>query len=710
MKLRILTMALVVAYLSPTLAQTSPQSAAAQSDDGSAGGQTLETVVVTGTRERAYRPTVATTANKTEAAIKEVPFSVQVVSRELLEDRGVQNFGEAIRTVPGVSPQTGWGGTNYRYRIRGFTTANNLKNGYRRSAFTPIDDFANIEQIEILKGPASALYGRFEPGGVVNLVTKRPLAKPLASFDVTAGSFDFRRTSLDLSQPLGDAAGLRINAAYEQGDSHRDFVDQRTSFVAPVLVWRLGADTLLTAELEAARRKGSFDRGFGNGAIFLTLPIERNYAEPYTRADNESVMGLLELEHRFSGAWSGKLGYMRSRSSTDSFFYAYGFPVISNSSLPTATVNRRPTISDDRQTAQTLQAELIGQLDWGGLKQRVLLGVEWGREKWNFDAYRAANVPISLHNPVYGNIPPTFNFNTPWGNGYYGDRTVALYAQSEVALSDQWKLLVGLRHDRADGEALDVTFNGPAAQARKVDATSPRLGLTWTPADAVSLYASWARSFRTELDSGLLQDGRIPKPSRGEQAEVGAKFSLLQGRLTPTIALFDIRRKDGTTPDPNGGNFVTQVGEQRSRGVEIDIPFMISRQWRVLASATYMDAEITADTTTPVGNRLNNAPRKSGALWTTYDFSGPLQGMSAGLGVIGMGARAANNANSFFLPSYWRTDLNLGWRGKFGGREWRAQLNVLNATDERYFDSGGNFVPLYPQAPRTVNMTVGVKL
>lgn len=173
----------------------------------------LEAVTVTGTRERAYRAVVAPTANKSDTLTKETPFSIQTVTRELIEDRGVTTFGEAVRTVPGLTPQVGWGGSNDRFRLRGFATSANLKNGFRRSVFAPVDELANIEQIEVLKGPASALYGRFEPGGVVNLVTKKPLDKAQTSFDVTAGSHDFYRTTFDSTGPLSDTLSYRITGA-----------------------------------------------------------------------------------------------------------------------------------------------------------------------------------------------------------------------------------------------------------------------------------------------------------------------------------------------------------------------------------------------------------------------------------------------------------------------------------------------------------------
>lgn len=199
----------------------------------------LETIEVVGTREQGYRATVAPTANKSDTPVQQTPFSIQTVTRELIEDRGVTTFGEAIRTVPGITNQVGFGGVNDRFRLRGFGTEANLKNRIRRANFVAIDDLVNIEQIEVLKGPSSALYGRFEPGGVVNLVTKKPLAEQRTQVDFSAGRYDFYRSTVDTSGPLGDNVGYRLTAAWQDNGNFRDFVDNESQFISPVVTWQL---------------------------------------------------------------------------------------------------------------------------------------------------------------------------------------------------------------------------------------------------------------------------------------------------------------------------------------------------------------------------------------------------------------------------------------------------------------------------------------
>ena len=691
---------------SVSMAQTPPGLDEAQAS--------LSEVTITETRERAYRSTVAPTANKSDTALKETPFSFQTVTRELIEDRGVTTFGEAVRTVPGLTPQVGWGGSNDRFRLRGFATSSNLKNGFRRSVFAPVDELANIEQIEVLKGPASALYGRFEPGGVVNLVTKKPLPQAMTRFELSAGSHDFRRATVDSTGPISDTLSYRLNAAWEDQGSFRDFVDSNTQFLAPVFQWKLSPQTTLTAELELLRKKGAFDRGFGNSPLFLGVPISTSYGERDARFVNESTAASLTIAHRFNDRWSFHGGLQASRAKTDATFYAFGFPALSGAAGADPIVNRRKQRNFDDQTDYSAMAEVAGAWDMGGLRHRVLLGADYSFDDWDFTGNAnvgafgfPTNLPLSLYNPVHGAPAGPLSH---YDSSRYKGRSLGLYAQDEMTLSPQWRLLVGARYDHVKSNARAEYLPVTGSIDRSDAAVSPRIGLTWTPVPAVSIYASHARSFLTEPFSGMLSDGQLPRPSRGKQTEIGSKLSLLEGRLEPTLALFDIRRTNGIVSDPADPNYVIQVGEQRSRGWELDLPLSLTPQWRLIASYTALKATVSEDTDASlVGKTLANAPRRNASLWTSYDFRGNAAGLSIGAGVHHVGQRQANNANSFVLPAYTRWDANLSYR--FGhAQRYRVQLNVQNLTDKRYYDSGGSFVPTYPGAPRKVTATFGMTL
>ena len=680
------------------------------SPPGSADDSTLElgTTEVFGTREQGYRSTIAPTANKSPTPAKETPFSIQTVTRELIEDRGVTTLGEAIRTVPGVTNQVGFGALNDRFRLRGFATESNLKNGIRRSSFASVDELVNIEQIEVLKGPASALYGRFEPGGVVNLVTKKPQHEQRTQVDVSAGRYDFYRTTLDSTGPLGETLDYRLTAAWQDNGSFRDFVNNESKFFSPVLTWQLAPQTSLTFEFEYARKVADMDRGFGNNPRYLDAPIERNFAEPDTRNSAISKLASVTLDHALTDDWDLHAAIQASDSRLQTSWYAYGFVNGGiGGSEDNPTVSRRPQLNHDRQIDATALAEISRSFRTGPINHRLLFGAEYSRDWWDYDSAAGTSSTIDFNNPVYGTPPSPLS---PTGEGRFINDSWALYTQDELSFGsrEQWRLLLGGRFDQIDASAIDDYYGLSEPSTATFNAFSPRVGITWTPVEALSLYASWSRSMRTELNNGILEGGQLAKPVKGEQFEVGTKLSLLNGRFTPTLAVFDIRRRDGLVADPNDPTFTysIQVGEQRSKGWELDLPFVVTERWRLLASYTQLDTTISKDSDGGLqGNRLANAPQRNASLWSTYDLPG-VSGLSIGMGANYVGEREANNSNTFTLPSYTRWDSNVTYR--FGqALRYRVQLNVQNLFDKRYYDSGGSFVPMYPGAPRTAMVTLG---
>ncbi|OWK28003.1 TonB-dependent siderophore receptor [Sphingomonas mucosissima] len=664
-------------------------------------------ILVLGTREQGYRATVAPQTNKSDTPIQETPFSVQVVTRELIRDRGITTVGEALRYVPGFSPQVGFGASNDRFYIRGFITPYNLKNGLRRSAYAPDEQLQNIEQVEVLKGPASALYGRFEPGGVVNFITKKPLENPFFEVGALYGQFDHLRLTADVSTPITDTLGFRINVSYDDRDGFRDFVFARDRFVAPVLQWRPSDATTVTLEGEYARKTGYFDRGFANDPLFFEAPRNRQFGEPDARYENEGGLASLFVDHRFSDAISGRVALGYSDFTKDSYYYAFGFPPIDRADPERPLVNRRPSLAFDRQRDLTAQAELYARFNTGDVEHKALAGVEYGYDRWRFDVRNTpfgVNLPIDFYSPAYGqSATPTILT----ADGAWNSDTTAIYAQDELKLS-AFRLLAGGRYDWNRLSNRDA-LGGPGDEETRRGAFSPRIGLTWTPAQAVSLYASWSRSFRAQVDVGRLRDGALPRPLIGESLEAGIKASLLNGRLTPTLALFDIDRRNVAVSDPEDFDLVIQIGRSRSRGIEFELPAVISPRWRIIANYTYLDADVREDTFVTPGARLVNAPEHSASLWTTYDLAGPLQGASVGVGAQHIGNRAGNTDNSIVLPAYTRFDANLAYDFDAGFGPLRAQLNVLNMFDKFYYDSGGAFIPLYPGAPRTVTASLSYR-
>jgi len=663
-------------------------------------------IVITGTREEGYRATVAPQVNKTDTPLQEIPFSVQVVTRELIEDRGIATLGEALRYAPGLSPQVGFGASNDRFTIRGFTVPFNYKNGFRRSGFSANDQLANIEQIEILKGPASALYGRAESGGVVNIVTKKPLDDRYGEFAAEYGSFEALRLTTDLSAPVSDTLGLRLNASYDDRESFRDLLFSEEFFVAPVVEWQPSDRTTLTIEGEYSERDAFFDRGFGNSPLFLEAPQDRQFGNQDARQARDGGLATVVLEHSFSDAVSARLAGSYSEVELTGLFYGFGFPAVSGADGPDPLVNVSPTDSFDRQTNFTTQAEIYGRFDTGAIGHKLLVGAEYGQDTWDYLFLRGPTVQIAFDDPVYP-TPTAQGPFTPSIDGGTDADAYAIYAQDELSYGD-FRILLGGRYDWSSVNNLDRVFGPDPRLEREESKFSPRAGLTWTPVSEVSLYASWSRSFVPQ-NFGLLEGGGLPTALEGEAFEGGAKLSLLDGRVRPTVSIFEIERTGAAVSDPDDFNFVIQIGESRTRGIEIDIPAAITPRWRLIANYTHLDAEVTNDTSIPEGTRLINAPDHSASLWTSYDIGGALEGLSLGTGVLYIGERVGNNFGSIELPDYARVDANLSYTFEIGGNPMKAQLNVLNLFDEFYYDSGGPFLPLYPGAPRTISASLSYR-
>lgn len=687
MKLLLATASLAALCAAPALAQEAP---IASRDEAATE---LEAITVFGRR---LGRVPGETATKTGAPVLETPFTVNIVSRELLDLRNVSNIGEAAETVSGVQRTIGFSG-NQRFRIRGFQNISTLRDGFRQSVSQPEIDLQGVESIEVLKGPASALYGRFEPGGVVNFVSKRPYGASGGEAFVVGGSNAYWRGGLDVNAPVtADGAVLaRLNVGYENADSHRDLVDNEQLYISPVVEWRPDADTSLLARLEYLQRDAAFDRGFGNNAAFLDQPVSRNYGEDFMRIEKEQWVAGLEFNHRLNADWRLRLGgFISAVDVPEEQFFNYGFPPLSGT-----TLNRSFVSYDETQDDVTLQAELYGRIVTGPLVHRLLIGVDHSRDELSYlNGQIAYGQPIDLLNPVRMGRPTTY---LPVGDSHYDYTSTGLYVQNEIAWNN-WRLLLGGRLEEVETYAFSADFVDPGV-SRTDRPFSPRAGLTYLLAPDWSLYGSWSRSSRNEGDAGLLESGLTPKPTRGEQVEIGTKALAFDGRTELTLSAFEITKTDAVVSDPVDFNLVIQAGEVRVRGVETEVSARPLDPWTLVASYAYSDSEIAEDTNSLiVGNRLAGVPDHQAALWTSWAFEGALDGLTIGGGVFHASSQAAATSNTLDLPGYTRVDLNAAYAF---GDGYEVRLNVDNVTDETIFITGG-FSQIYPQAPRTARLTL----
>lgn len=687
MKLLLATASLAALFAAPAFAQDAPVITA--DDDATE----LDAITVFG---RPLGRVPGETATKTGAPVLDTPFTVNIVSRELLDLRNVSNIGEAAETVSGVQRTIGFSG-NQRFRIRGFQNISTLRDGFRQSVSQPEIDLQGVESIEVLKGPASALYGRFEPGGVVNFVSKRPFGWSGGEAFVVGGSNDYWRGGLDVNAPItADGTVLaRLNIGYENAGSYRDLVDNEQLYISPVVEWRPDAETSLLARLEYLQRDAAFDRGFGNNAAFLDQPVSRNYGEDFMRIEKEQWVAGLEFNRRLNADWRLRLGgFVSAVDVPEEQFFNYGFPPLSGT-----TVNRSFVSYDESQDDLTLEAELYGRVVTGPLTHRLLIGLDHSRDELSYlDGQIAYGQPIDLLNPVRTGRPTGY---LPVGDSHYDYTSTGLYVQDEIAWNN-WRLLLGGRLEEVETYAFTADFVDPGV-SRTDRPFSPRAGLTYLVTPDWSIYGSWARSSRNEGDAGLLESGLTPKPTRGEQFEIGTKALAFDGRAELTLSAFEITKTDAVVSDPVDFNLVIQAGEIRMRGIEAEASARPLDPWTVVASYAYSDSEIAEDTNAfIVGNRLAGVPDHQAALWTSWAFDGSLTGLTIGGGVFHASSQAATTSNNLDLPGYTRVDLNAAYAFADG---YEVRLNVDNVTDETIFITGG-FSQIYPQAPRTARLTL----
>ncbi|WP_144051194.1 TonB-dependent siderophore receptor [Calothrix sp. PCC 7507] len=661
-------------------------------------------LVVTGEQD-GYRVPDASTATKTDTPIRDVPQSIQVIPQKVIEDQKIIRISDAVRNVSGVTPQGGYAGNTDNYNIRGFTTYDNLRNGFysQDGNVNP----TNIDRIEVLKGPASVLYGQFEPGGVVNYITKQPLSQPYYSGEFTVGSYNTYRPSIDISGPLNSERTLlyRLNTAYESSGSFIDFVDQESFFIAPTLTYKISDATSLTFEYEYSKVNRTYYDGSPPDPIIFQRPISLFLGEPDTKDYyRESNNVNLTFEHRFSEN-------LKLRSAFSAELYNEDAKTIRPDSIDAdgRTVLRRFAAGPGYLENYSLQTQIVGKFNTGSIQHQMLLGLDLNKYIYGYDFLRTPANSIDLFNPVYGSPLPT-SFETARKERY--DRnTIGLYLQDQVSLLPNLKLLVGGRVDfinrknrTQDLDGSGTNLIGDATTEDFYDSPfSPRVGIVYQPIEPISLYASYSSSFNPS--SSRTATGSTLPPESGTQYEVGIKAEALGGKLSAILAAYEITKQNVATTDPNNTDFSIAAGEVKSRGIELDISGEILPGWNIIASYFVNDAFVSEDNDPTLrGNRLVNAPRQGGSLWTTYEIqSGDLQGLGFGGGVFFVGDRAASLPNTFDIPSYVRTDATIFYKRD----NWRVGLNFKNLFDIQSFDSQGYY--LRPNAPFTVLGTISVQ-
>jgi len=668
----------------------------------------LDTISVEGTQTaysavNGYRATRSATGTKTDTPLRETPQTINVVPRDVLVDQQDVTLTQALMNVSNVQPAGTLGGRTQTYNLRGFNTQTFAVDGLLMNPamnFATVNrDLANAERVEVLKGPASVLYGRGDPGGIINIVTRRPTFDPTAEATIMGGSFGYKRFQGSASSAIAgsDQIAGRLTFAAEGDPTFRNFdgAENRKYYIAPSLSWNPSPDTRVYFTSENTLQNSQYDEGLlaVNGRV-PTYSRSTYYGEPWSRFHGEAYAVTLRAEHDVNE-------HLMLRQVLNYQFGGFNQFVVRATGVNATTgiVTRRDTTTNNTMRAFDSQTEAVAKFDTYGLAHTALLGFEYVngyRDSYSNQSAAGVMPSINLYNPVYGaaKVPMLFQNDIQQTNRMYGT-----YLQDQIVLTPGLQLVTGVRMDVVNQFYWNrTTATGISPNDQNLLGISPRAGLVFDPTTWLTLYASYSESFTPQTANVI--NASNPPPETGQQYEVGAKADLIPDMLSATFAAFIINKQNVAANDPVNTGFSVITGAQKSRGFDFDVTGQILPGWKVIGGIGFTDAKITSDTTYRVGNWLTGVPRISGSVWSTYQVQeGTFKGLGFGAGVTYVGRRYGDLNDSFVVGQYARLDAAIFYDFK---DHYRLALNARNLTNAHYIEQPYNQFNNAPGAPISV--------
>lgn len=643
----------------------------------------LPSITVTGVSE--YQTKSIRSATKTDTLLQDLPQSVSVVPRALIQDAGLKSMTDVVRYVPGAGSAQGEGNRDtVVLRAGAGSTADFFVDGVRDDA-QYFRDLYNIERVEVLKGPSAVIFGRGGSGGVINRVTRVADWSAEREFTVQTGSYNQRRATFDLGQGFADAVAGRVTGMYEYTDSYRDYVHLERAGVNPTMALKLGSQTQMLLSYEFFKDHRVADRGIPsqNG-----LPFDASdsafFGDPSQSYADIKVNALgATLDHRFSDN-------LTLRNATRVAWYDKFYQnVFANTSVNAAgNYNISGYNNATDRTNLFNQTDLIWKTVTGPVKHTLLGGVELGRQLTSNLRQTASGfaggTTVSASAPTVFR-PATYASTATDGNNDGNVTIMAGYLQDQLEFSEQWLAIAGLRFD-----SFEVDFNdkrpapsGSGKVYRYDGLVSPRAGLVYKPVKPLSLYASYSVTYLPvsgEQISSLSNLNMGLKPEQDTNYEVGAKWDV-QPDLALTLALYQLQRQNFTVTDPSNPAQQINVDGTTTQGIELGVNGNLTKHWSVAGGYAYQNGTYDKNQSATVreGNRTANVPLNSVSLWNRYDFNSM---WGAGLGLINRSSMYAATDNTVRLPGYTRVDGGVYFtlNPKFS-----AQLNLENLLDRGYY-------------------------
>ncbi|WP_395344498.1 TonB-dependent siderophore receptor [Ningiella sp. W23] len=662
-----------------------------------AGAEDVERVEVIGARQ-AYRGNFSTL---------ETPQSELVISSDVLIDAGAFDLSQALDLSSSVARQNNFGGLWNSFAVRGFVGDENLPSNYLVNGFNAgrgfggARDLSGIESVEVLKGPRAAIFGRGEPGGTINLVTKRPTFDKEGNIRVLAGSFDTYRVDLDYTTPISDDIAVRFVGYYEDAESFRDTIETKRRAMSPSIAWQIDDKSQLVYELEYSRQEVPFDRGvIAIDGVLGLIPESRFLGEPGEGPMEADVLGhQLEYQHDFNDNWSALVGVNYRDTSLEGSATETGFGDVID-----GEINRFRRTRDYDATYQVFRAELTGEFELAGLAHRLIVGID-SDEFENDQVFLRVRGDqfINVFNPVYGAYPlPTPGPNT---DRVETQESLGVFIQDQISITDKLDIRIGARFDDYEQELINRRSDTTATQTES--RVSPQFGIVYQTTDTLSLYAAYGENFRPL--SGNDADGNGFEPNQSSSMEAGIKFTLNDGNLTGTVALFRVEQENLLVVDDPTAFTSAAIGEAESQGIEIDLNGEIGDGLMLWASYSYVDAQTenaffdaNFGFTVEAGSPLLNIPEHQLSLQLVKESELSGRPFEYGGGVVYVGDRNGFFGTDFELPSYTLARA-------FVNYEISESLSVRgeleNLFDETYYLNSFADVWVQPGAPRNFRVS-----
>ena len=653
-----------------------------------AGAIPLDTIDVQG--ETAWGPvdgyvaSRSATGTKTDTPLIEVPQAISVITRDQIDTRKSNSINEALHYAPGLFAEAQGPQTDITFFMRGFQgnrySGSIYLNGLRAIGI-PIIETYGIDRIEVMRGPSSVLYGQGQPAGIVNMVTKRPTEQTIREVQLQGGSFGHLQGAFDFSGPANEDKTVlyRLTGVLRDSKNQIDFSRDDRAFISGAVTWRPTDATNITLFSQYQKDRYTWNWGIpAPGSAFPNpngrIPNTRFVGEPgYMGSTFERTLVGYNLEHQFTDNFKFRQNFQYAKErDTANDIYSGGLQA------DLRTLNRYYSPSDQFYDTIAIDNQAEVKARTGPLSHTFLLGADYRRAKWDYSSAWGIAPTIDIFNPVYGqplNPPPLER------SPLQTTRQAGLYLQDQIKL-ENWILTLGGRYDWVD---LTMTDRSAGTETTEKDgAFTKRVGLGYEFDIGLVPYVSYSESFVPV--SGAAFDGSAFKPEAGKQYEVGIKFQPKGSNMRFTAAVYDLRRQNVLTPDPDPSHpgKSIQTGEVSSRGIELEAVASLTNNLNLTAAYTYNDARVTKSNDADLGKRPARTPQHVASLWADYTIrEGALNGLGFGAGVRYVGASAGDFTNTFEAPAYTLVDAMV----RYEIDNWRFSVNATNLFDKYYVAS-----------------------